>query len=807
MARNNEVLGVGQTDANGFVHFAAGLARGEGGLAPAAIVASAKGSGGLFGGAVNEDYAFLSLKSSAFDLSDRGVGGREVPVGLDAFVYTERGVYRTGETVHVTSLLRDARGIAAPSVPLTLVVERPDGVEYRRALLQDGGIGGRSLDVPIVSSAMSGTWRVAAYTDPKRPPVGETTFMVEDYVPDRIEFDLTSESKSISPAAPAQVTVDGRFLYGAPASNLELSGSVIIAAAKERPGFPGYVFGLSDEGVVAQRLELVDMPTTGATGKVTFPIELDKLAATTRPLEARITVSMAESGGRAVERKLTLPVTPDATMIGVKPAFSGRALADGANADFDVVMLAPDGSKQAAKDLHYELLKVTTTYQWYRQNGQWQYEPIKRTERVTDGKLDIAADKPARLSLPVKWGRYRLEVAGGDIVTSLPFDAGFYAEIPRGHARSLGSRARQERLQVRRDDERGSDRAQRRPPHAQCVHRSSGGDAIARRQSGRREAEHRRRQGLGHRRLSGCDLAAAARPAGAAHARQSDRRAMVRHRPRRAHAAGCDDAAGDAAAEFQARRAVEARWSCRGRRSARGGGRRRCRHSQSHQLQAAGARRLLSRPAPAHRRDPRSLRATDRRHARRHRPDPHRRRCRRRADRLAADAGAARALFRHRQGRRRRQRDGELRYSGFRRHRARDGGGLDERQSRQGDRRRDRARSGRADRHVAALPAHRRQGRRAARARQCRGRGRRLRDHGGRRRRRQDRGRQADAQARRQAARPRLAAGDGIGCGRKHRRRECHGAERLYAGARLCAQCAAGDADARAAERAADRRR
>src|SRR6185437_196589 len=117
----------------------------------------------------------------------------------------------------------------------------------------------------LVASAMTGTWHVRAFTDPKRPPVGETTFMVEDYVPDRVEFDLTSEAKSISPAAPAQVTVAGRFLYGAPASNLELSGAVIIAAAEERPGFPGYVFGLSDEGVVAQRLELEDMPTTGAT--------------------------------------------------------------------------------------------------------------------------------------------------------------------------------------------------------------------------------------------------------------------------------------------------------------------------------------------------------------------------------------------------------------------------------------------------------------------------------------------------------------------------------------------------------------
>jgi uncharacterized protein YfaS (alpha-2-macroglobulin family) len=62
------------------------------------------------------------------------------------------------------------------------------------------------------------------------------------------------------------------------------------------------------------------------------------------PLEAQITVSIAESGGRAVERKLTLPIVPDAPMIGVKPAFSGRSLADGANADFDVVGW-PDGKR------------------------------------------------------------------------------------------------------------------------------------------------------------------------------------------------------------------------------------------------------------------------------------------------------------------------------------------------------------------------------------------------------------------------------------------------------------------------------
>ena len=260
MARNNEVLAVRQTDRNGFIHFEAGLARGEGGAAPAAIVASEKA-----------DYAFLSLKSPAFDLSDRGVAGRPVPAGLDAFVYTERGVYRSGETVAVTALLRDARGVAAPNAPLTVVVERPDGVEYRRAVVADQGLGGHALSVPLVASAATGTWRVVAYTDPKRPPVGETTFMVEDYVPDRIEFDLTAAAKEISRSAPAQLSVDGHFLYGAPASNLELSGTATIAAAKERAGFPGYAFGLFDDEVTAVRQTLDDLPNTDAAGKATFP--------------------------------------------------------------------------------------------------------------------------------------------------------------------------------------------------------------------------------------------------------------------------------------------------------------------------------------------------------------------------------------------------------------------------------------------------------------------------------------------------------------------------------------------------------
>ena len=109
------------------------------------------------------------MKENAFDLTDRGVSGREAPGALDAFLATERGVYRSGETVHVTVLLRDAAGNAAPNVPLTVQLVRPDGVADRRVVVQDQGAGGRTLDLPILKGAMTGTWRAKALTDQYEP--------------------------------------------------------------------------------------------------------------------------------------------------------------------------------------------------------------------------------------------------------------------------------------------------------------------------------------------------------------------------------------------------------------------------------------------------------------------------------------------------------------------------------------------------------------------------------------------------------------------------------------------------------------
>jgi uncharacterized protein YfaS (alpha-2-macroglobulin family) len=422
IARNNEVLATRKTDDSGHVLFETGLARGEGGLSPAMLTVAGE----------KTDYAFLSLKSGAFDLSDRGVGGRAVPTGADAFVYAERGVYRSNETVYLTALLRDGQGNALTGTPLTLVVERPDGVEFRRSVLPDQGAGGRFLAVILNSAVPSGTWRARAFVDPKGASVGETTFMVEDYVPERLEFDLSSKDKTIKADAPVELKVDGHFLYGAPASNLQLEGDILVAPSDERPGFAGYQFGVADEETTSnERTPIEGLPESDAKGAATFPVSLPKPPSSTRPQEARIFIRMAEAGGRAVERKIAIPVQPATALIGVKPAFGDKNVAEGDKADFDIAFVSPDGKTLARDALRYELLKIESRYQWYRQNSSWEFEPVKSTSRVADGDLTIAADKPAHISFQPKPGRYRLDVKSTEAngpITQVQFDVGWYSD-------------------------------------------------------------------------------------------------------------------------------------------------------------------------------------------------------------------------------------------------------------------------------------------------------------------------------------------------------------------------------------------
>jgi uncharacterized protein YfaS (alpha-2-macroglobulin family) len=418
IARNNEVLGTAKTDARGYVRFDPALLRGEGGQAPAVLVAETDAG----------DYAFLDMGTAAFDLTDRGVSGRTEPGPVDAFAYADRGVYRPGETVHLTTLVRTRTGEASP-VPVTLIFQRPDGVEHSRRALTDEGLGGRHIAFALAGSAMTGTWRVKVHTDPKAAPIAQAAFLVEDFVPERLELKLEAGTETLSPQQPGLVKVAGRYLYGPPAAGLAVEGEVSVKAShKDLPGFAGYKFGLADEQFTPVRKPLEQLPATNADGKADVAVDLPGFAKTSLSLEAHVIVRLRESGGRTIERSMTLPVDAKTARIGIKPLFKGQ-VGEGETAQFEAIAVGADGKVGEARGLKWQLLRLERRWQWYSRDGSWAYEATTSTRRVAAGTADAAPGAPARIEARLGWGRYRLEVSDGSgLVSSVVFNAGFWAD-------------------------------------------------------------------------------------------------------------------------------------------------------------------------------------------------------------------------------------------------------------------------------------------------------------------------------------------------------------------------------------------
>jgi hypothetical protein len=434
-ARNNEELGTAETDGDGMAVFAPGLVRGEGGRTATAVMAENE----------DGDFVFLDLTRPAFDLSDRGVEGRLPPGAADAFVYTDRGVYRPGETVQLVALLRDTAGHAMADLPLTVRLYRPDGVMALERTLSDGKVGGFHLPLPISPAARTGTWTAYAYLDPAGPAVGSANFLVEEVVPARIEVKLTPDADHLEPDQPAKVAVDARYLYGAPAADLPVKATLDIAR-NDAPfaNYPGYSFTLADEAVDATQQPLDDLRTDGE-GKTDIELALDALPDTPQPLKATLSVEVYEFGGRPVIESVDLPIRNRPLLVGVKPVFANGEVQQGEQAAFEVVAVNADGTPAALDKLRYQLVREDWDYQWFYSGGMWDYKVIVRDQPLQSGEVALSAGAPGRIAENVDWGRYRLEVF--DQASGAAASVRFYS----GWAVGPGNAGTPDKLQVTAD--------------------------------------------------------------------------------------------------------------------------------------------------------------------------------------------------------------------------------------------------------------------------------------------------------------------------------------------------------------------
>ena len=440
-ARNEDILAALATDPNGRATFAPGLLRGAGGR-EAVLLKARSGAG---------DHTFLALTGPGFDLADRGVGGRPAPGPVDAYLYTDRGIYRPGETVHLTALVRDDRGHAITGLPLELTVSRPDGVVAREFAVRSDETGAVPLDHTLADSAITGDWHFALRVPGGGSTVGGTTVQVEDFVPPRIEVSAGAP-EAISVHGDVPITVAARFLYGAPAAGLAIAGRVRVEVDPEPfAAWSGYRFGLAGAPPVAARADLPEA-RTGEDGTADLSLALPAVPDSTHPLRVRIEVAVLERGGRPTGKSLVRPLRDGRSRIGIRPGFSGPVGA-GAPADFDIAVVDGTGEAVDARLLEWHLYREDREPFWYRRaSGSWEYRNIVTDLTVDRGGLHTSGSRtaPSRVTLDADWGDYRLEVTAPGHPGILPASTRFRV----GWGRNDGDPGVPDRMTVRLDRDR-----------------------------------------------------------------------------------------------------------------------------------------------------------------------------------------------------------------------------------------------------------------------------------------------------------------------------------------------------------------
>lgn len=417
IAQNNEELARTRTDSEGRVHFAEALVNGDGPARARYVMA--------YG--ANGDFAALDLQRPALDLSDRGVDGRRAPGDIDAYLYTERGIYRPGERVRLIGLIRDQVGRAIADRQSTLVVYRPNGTEARRVRLTEAVDGGAiAKNIELQRSSPRGVWRAELLVDGQEAPAGYVSWSVEDFVPERLRVQIEASEAVLRRGQSRPISVQADFLYGAPGAGLavEAEGRLMVDPTPF-PDFNTYSFGRVDESFSEQFFQLPGTVTDG-TGAAQIAMQLPNEPDTGLPLRARMIASVADPGGRVVRESFTVPVRLNDVYIGLAAQFENRRAGAGERVAYDVIGLNADGRRVAVRGVQWQLVREDWNYDWYLDGGTWRWRRTGRDIPVDGATVDIAANQPLRIARDgLRSGSYRLIVRGGGTESSQRFGVGW----------------------------------------------------------------------------------------------------------------------------------------------------------------------------------------------------------------------------------------------------------------------------------------------------------------------------------------------------------------------------------------------
>ncbi len=381
---------------------------------------------GLITAKLKQDFSFIWLQQSRIETSRFDVGGR-IPnhTGLNAWIYAERNLYRPGETISVSTVVRDESWNIPSDIPVKLRLKMPNGKEFATLRKMLGAEGSCEASFAIPHTALTGTYMLEVLSG-NDVLLNSYAFSIEEFMPDRIKAEVATDRQEYQAGDTVSVAIRADNLFGTPAVgrnyDCELTLTKEDFKVKE---LPDYTFSISNnfsyESIFRQG------KTDGqGTAREEFP--LSQSVKDAGLLKGSITSSVFDETGRPVHRFAHFTVFTQSAYLGIKELDYYTAV----RKPMHIGLVATDknGKVKTGQQAQVTVLKKEWNTVIEQSGSRYKYVSRKQEKVLTQKTVSVSGTGTRFSFTPELSGEYevRLALPGSNGFVSRTFYAWGWAE-------------------------------------------------------------------------------------------------------------------------------------------------------------------------------------------------------------------------------------------------------------------------------------------------------------------------------------------------------------------------------------------
>ncbi|OFX88054.1 MAG: hypothetical protein A2W99_11120 [Bacteroidetes bacterium GWF2_33_16] len=351
----------------------------------------------------------IKFNEMEWNISGFDIGGiDEYKQGTKAYVYTERGVYRPGDEMNISVIVRNQSNSFPDNHPLTMQLYNPEGKKVYEITNRENKEGFFNFTFQTKDSDPTGNWNASFDIGNKE---FSHTIKIETIVPYRLKVKVEPENIVISWSDNVlKLDVISSYLFGNPASNLPVEVDAEITEVNKRfPKYEKFVFNnpCLDFSTIQKDLFKGSLDENGVKH---IEWELPSFHGVPSALNIKVTAKVLEKGGRPNINWANIPVEPYEHYVGLQP-LKYYYVATGTDTEIPVIFVNNSGEPVAGKSLKYRIY-LNSEYWWYQYDNDrnLRFKTDRNTSLIKEGTIVTTKTHYKLQFLPIEKGNYFVEV-------------------------------------------------------------------------------------------------------------------------------------------------------------------------------------------------------------------------------------------------------------------------------------------------------------------------------------------------------------------------------------------------------------